>query len=329
MQPTDVCSIKDAINNGNLNMASFQNHLHSAEPRKLNRTIHRNYTYGAIVSVYTVNNRTRTIKRWECQLQNHDTYCKKHGYKCYFITDRDHDWKRRHGNLPGHWLKIQVIRELLSQHPWVLYLDTDTIFNNPKSTPSIEDVLNLSNNRSVSLYMPGGKGWSTDMIFIRNTKWSERFLEHFWKLRHFCPDCNAEQCAGTVAMYDAMIVHAGKQVANGSMADKIRIAKDRNIFSCCNPRSFCEYPTGSRNNRNHGHNKSPQGCVWNWQSALGFNIETATPEFPIRTDHEHIAFDIDIRQGLNVSHPVKDMTCTQDSFIYKIPDTSIIVQSFY
>eukprot|EP01041_Mallomonas_annulata_P011725 gene11725-24593_t len=240
-------------------------------------------TMGAVVSVYSSGDKVAIEKRWHCQLQTHEVYCKKHGYACLLVLDNT-DWRSSRSGHVGHWMKLQAILDLLPKYP--------------------------------SLYMPGGKGWSTEMMFFRNTEWSMRFLEHFWNLRHFCPDCNAEQCAGHVAMFDAMLTHAYKEVQQGIRPDMIRIKRDHHLreqshMNCCNPKDHCEYPHGKSNKRNHNHNKSPQGCIWNWQAALGFCPENDSDGSipPLRNDHEHIAWEFPIRQLLNTSHPVKSMTC--------------------
>jgi len=82
------------------------------------------------------------------------------------------------------------------------------------------------------------------------------------------------------------------------------------------PQAHCEYPEGSKygsggqleGNRNAGHNRNIQGCVWNWQTAMGYN-----PVKPLDsnglTKHDHISWHVQLRAFLNISHPVKDMKC--------------------
>lgn len=75
------------------------------------------------------------------------------------------------------------------------------------------------------------------MIFVRRTTYSFHFLQHFWKLRYVCPNCNGEQCAGHVAMFDAMAHQLHHEVARGARGDTIFVLKDRGgLVPCCNPK---------------------------------------------------------------------------------------------
>lgn len=256
---------------------------------------------GAVVSLHSDDDSENIQKRWNCQLKNHETYCGKNGYKCYIITDSQR-WRLQRDNLVGHWMKLQVVREVLLNHSWVLYLDLDSIFENPLTAPPIESLIT---RKDISLVLPGGKGWSTDMMLFLNTAWSDHFLKHFWTLRRFCPDCIKEQCAAHLAMYNAMLFHSYREVEAGLRPDDILVSDVRGR-SCCLPKSHCKYPFGDGGPQNYGHSDAVQGCVWNWQTALGFNPNSSLPS---RTDHPHIDWAVELRAALNISHPRKHMSC--------------------
>jgi len=222
-------------------------------------------------------------ERWKCQLLNHQRYCERHGYTCYFIVDSDH-WKEVRLKIPtrhnDYWLKLQVLPRVLHQHPWMLYMDADTIFAEPELAPPIETMLAESaKNRSlVSLYMPSGKGWNTDLMFFRNTPWSKLFLEHVWSLRFACPHLNGEQGAAIMALFDALVHHLHTSQPSVATYD-VEVDQGR---TCCVPINHCEYPEGGKlgltATRNSRSNVSHQGCTWNWQSDAFFNPDTKSKE---------------------------------------------------
>ena len=58
----------------------------------------------------------------------------------------------------------QILPLVLELHPWVLFMDTDAVFNNPLTTPAVEDVLKLAAISSVSILMPDNdQGWCASM----------------------------------------------------------------------------------------------------------------------------------------------------------------------
>ena len=239
------------------------------------------YSMGAIVSTYSGLNSSASYERWRCQIKNHEKYCSRHGYKCYFLTDTEQYINGRSsilGHLTGYWIKIQALRDILPQHPWVLYLDIDTVFDTPESTMSIESLLNLhaindkDMNATASLYMPGGIGWITNVMMFIRSDWSHRFLTHFWNLRHYCPECIGEQCAAHIALLDAILSEIQEINSNSTTErsvfqrriypmdthqqpinttlQEMKVDKDRGR-TCCSPISMCRYPDGIHFNPNH------------------------------------------------------------------------------
>lgn len=61
--------------------------------------------------------------------------------------------------------------------------------------------------------------------------------------------------------------------------------------------------------RNDGHNRNIQGCVWNWQTSMGYNPVKPLPGSDGLTKHDHISWHVQLRAFLNITHPVKDMVC--------------------
>lgn len=279
------------------------------------------HSHGALLRVHT--NAPNDVYRdesggFKCQLQSHDRYCKKYNYTCYFMGDKP-DWKEERnmrGLKFGGWVKIQAIREILSLHPWVLYLDVDAVFENPEAAPSIEKLLHDDDKRGIAVNLPGGvHGWSTDTMFVRNTPYGHAFIDRIWDLRHNCKNFHAEQGAAHVAMFDAMIEHEYHNLMTSTREDvKVSVKNDQGN-NCCVPLKLCEFPHGENKPKNLDSERmsgpypvgfSIQGCTWNWQHALG-HLPGGSPIS--KRLHQRLSWNVDMRQELNISHPVKLLFC--------------------
>lgn len=310
------CSISTTAKSGAI---SFDKLLHEAE-REARESPHQLPTenIGAVVSLYSGLSREEASKRWQCQLQNHEQYATRHGYKYYFITDTD-EWTAERESIPNpginngnnyYWFKLQVLRKLIHHHPWLLYLDTDSVFRDPTTAPPVEQFTTLgeaSDTNKKSIYMPDYQvGWSTDIMLFRNTLYSKMFLKHVWNLRFACPNTVGEQGAFHIGLLDAIINEVSPLVTNGSIPDTIEVETDGQVVYCCLPRNHCEFPQADEHGaalgwQNVDHNNSPQGCEWNWQRALGFTKDGQRID-----QHSQIDFKSDLRGKLKVLHPVKD-----------------------
>lgn len=328
MGDSDTCPISEAVAS-----SKYDQYVRDLTPEKGNALLPSKHSRGAIVSLYAVTNQTEGINSWKCQLLNHERYCERHGYTCYFILDSD-EWKASRtghegSSLYGYWLKFQVIPRVLRDHPWILYLDADTVFGDPETAPSIDSILteNAKNRSLVSLYMPGGKGWGTDMMFFRNTLWSHKYFEHVWEYRYACLIPNrSEQGAAMMGVFDALVYFLSQKYPQRKT---YQIKRDQGRV-CCIPVSHCEFPEGSKigskAQRNRFANVSPQGCFWNWQEATLFNPETTSFE-NLQKDHPYIAWEVDLRERLNSSHPVKEMDCANRGRPLNITQFKIITHN--
>jgi hypothetical protein len=289
-QGTDQCSMLALVRDSNFSVVlAHQVHLH--HQLAANHVLEE----GVVVSLYSGLDTQKVIERWRCQQKNHESYCESHKYKCLFVTDTVEWAKERNETIATEsytrnhkggimrfqyndfWMKIQVLRDLLTKHQWVLYLDTDTIFNAPNITESVETIF-ANFPDEVSMFLSDHQGWGSDLVLLRSTPFSNAFLEHVWNLRSSCPHCMGEQGAIHVALLDVLAHHA-LEVA--PQMDLVKSVARDNGKSCCNPRGHCEYPqAGSPRNTsnalNDKANMSVQGCVWNWQVSKFPRIRTST-----------------------------------------------------
>jgi hypothetical protein len=274
---SDICSISELASWSNFStvLRYFKYSRH--------RTSHQQHpSKGALVRLYSTTNTSAAYNRWHCQLQSHQQYCDKHGYVCYFVTDTER-WAQDRKNIPTksqYWIKLQVLRELLPQHPWVLYLDTDSVFLSPSTTPSVESIIGMyPESARAAVFVPQKVGWTTDIMFFRNSVYANAFLEHVWNLRMACPSSPGEQGAFQVAMLDAMVWNIINNRSVHEYGDYNDVKRDK-AKNCCVPRKHCHYPRAFANETadspslwrksNKFASYSVQGCVWNWQ--VGFSV---------------------------------------------------------
>ena len=73
------------------------------------------------------------INKQSAQASKLRRYCDKHGYD-YISFDDNVEWERERNSIikvAPHWLKVNAILDLLNQgYPWILYVDSDTVFVN-------------------------------------------------------------------------------------------------------------------------------------------------------------------------------------------------------
>lgn len=107
---------------------------------------------GAVVTSYS----GVMPREYKCQVESHQRYCDRFGYKCYTIEDNN--WDRQ--DIPKYWSKIKSILSIMKmvpKHPWILYLDADSVVQDlPElSNRSVENFLRLNpNDDATYLYMP-------------------------------------------------------------------------------------------------------------------------------------------------------------------------------
>jgi galactosyl transferase GMA12/MNN10 family len=111
---------------------------------------------------------------------NKQQYCNKHGYQL-FNESPSVDPDR-----PPSWSKIRAVQRLLreEQCEWVFWLDADTVIMN--SNKRIEDILPTPET-GIDLILTEQKGnsWNAGAWMIRNTNWSNTFLNEWWNMKEF------------------------------------------------------------------------------------------------------------------------------------------------
>ena len=299
----DECSIKKAAATSGL--FSEKNNQVSASNEKFVWSPN-----GAVVRVWAPLNHstfnvTAILEHFECQLRSQEQYCSLHGYKCYlFIGNSTNLWdiERENNslNLQPHWAKIQVLRDILPFHPWVLLLDFDCAFLKVNSSLSIETLLKDPKYHSPSVIVPDSKGWTSNIMFFRNTAFSKKFIDHLWNLRYVCPRCVAEQCAVVLGMFDVLINYVASELRH----DLVHVRRDYG-HNCCDPSIYCEYPR-TYNERNSKPTTNVQGCVWSWQDALGLRLYSIGHSFSHPIVKGPLLFMPGFRFRLGLTHNIKE-----------------------
>lgn len=272
---------------------------------------------GALVTVYAdANNphRHSFTDSLPCQLASMDQYCAMHNYSCYHFTASLEQWQaeRLYADADGGFFKLQAVRTVLPFHAWVLYLDTDQFVSKTAlsvdaavrgmhwmpapqiaATPSLDDA-------SLLIHGHPGETWIASAFLVRNTAWAAAFLDHAWALREQCPNCQREQCAMNIAIFESVVMPAA--AARRRVNDSgHRLPSERSLMwpeqlqiaalsqapepplSCCNPREYCRYPDGragqSRPRQSLIQSRLAQACASIWlratQSVTAPQVDTA------------------------------------------------------
>jgi len=113
-------------------------------------------------------------------LENKRCYAKKHGYAFYFEQRPPSLDMNQH--VDGYkysimWLKNVAIREALTHHDWVFWIDYDALFTNLSQT--IDEFIKIAEqNAPVDLIVQHGRDMlPTNAFLMRSTSWSFRFLD--------------------------------------------------------------------------------------------------------------------------------------------------------
>lgn len=190
-QPSEVCSIRNLLKE--LVVSNFFHGINLRNISTSHSPPNHNDTPGAILTVWGGD----VPDSYKCQIDSHKLYAEKHGYTYYLInnmTELNWEYHVNSGQLIDiYWFKLLALLHVLKQepkHPWVLYIDTDDIFENnynqsekDHNNMSIEDHLKtIQNYENIHMIFPDNHGWSTDFIFAKNTPMGVKFIEHFWSV---------------------------------------------------------------------------------------------------------------------------------------------------
>lgn len=91
-------------------------------------TVEKNYKKRHNICIVTLE--TRNLNITDIHNNNVKNYALKHGYTYIFLKDyKDID---KDLELPVYWKKIQIVKTLLPQYEYVLWMDSDSIFAHPE-----------------------------------------------------------------------------------------------------------------------------------------------------------------------------------------------------
>ena len=213
-----------------------------------------------------------------------DRYCAAHGYSCYHFSASLEEWQRErvYDDLDPGFFKLQAVRTVLLHHAWVLYLDTDNFVSEvapsvdraisglawvPQSKPSASDGAQV---REASLLVHGhpGETWISSSFLVRNTAWADAYLERAWALREHCPDCQREQCAMNIAIFETVLAVRPAAASAVSLRISAISQAPQPSLICCNPRDYCRFPDGRANQstprQSQYRSRVAQSCAAVW-----------------------------------------------------------------
>ena len=301
--PTDTCSIQKLISEFDIEKQFKNINFESLKPTNVP---------GAVLTAWD-----ESVENWDCQIASHKRFADRFGYSYYIYNDTSYTLENEgeDSTLPPHWVKVKALLWALEKepkHPWVLYLDTDSIVDDSKKQQSrnVENFLRtVPNEEEIHLILPDRNDkWNTDLIFVKNTPLGIRLIENLWDLRKFCPSCHGEQCAAHLMLLEMLLYglqlrlnENKKRGISDTVSDVVQIPHRLNKFNCCNPRSHCEFPHG-RKKRAHDnllewHGPQVEGCVWHWEHALNFtNDDGRARRYPF------VSGEFDFREYLGINH---------------------------
>ena len=131
---------------------------------------------------------------------NHCQYSYFHGYNCAMFSISTLEWKNltvnadRRNGLGNGWAKVYFLQQLLkTTTEYILYLDIDCIII--RDDIYIEQFIRRDKNYSIFVqeFFPNSRMTQSHMILFRNTAYTKKFVQHWWKLRLLCKNLHMEQ----------------------------------------------------------------------------------------------------------------------------------------
>ena len=112
---------------------------------------------------------------------NHEYFAKRHGYSHRFVVDPTGRKLGGNGVYP-EWLKVPAIAEALDDgFPWVLWIDTDSVFSDPEE--SLADLLAF--NKDIVVTGDSADMCNTGHVLLKNTPQVRQLVEWWWAMRLF------------------------------------------------------------------------------------------------------------------------------------------------
>jgi len=146
-----------------------RDYLLNASQIRLNRHNNRRVDIGIVGGVKVVDGRTNTMFT-----QTMSCYATRHGYT--FIQDATQFHLPKHSN---YYNKLIIIHKYLSKFDWILWVDYDTIVENPNVR--LETWIDKHPDANL-IVTDQGTRVNNAAFLIRNTKWSYDFLKTWWEI---------------------------------------------------------------------------------------------------------------------------------------------------
>lgn len=157
--------------------------------------------------------------------------CVEHGYHCYVF-------RLQAGRLPlsGYYVKVWVLWLMLPLHPWLLFLDSDAVVDEPHRTQSIDRIFDelawhagrsgaAALGETASVVVGDDKNFNTDVMLVRRTQGAGHFLEQVMALQQVCPTLGerhlGEQMGATLAMFSELVATDEARTCRSTHRDRV------------------------------------------------------------------------------------------------------------
>lgn len=134
-------------------------------------------------------------------------YAKKQGYAYLFFFRTREQWQSESGGLSPGWGKVFFLQKLLNESysaDYFMYLDIDTIF--VRDDVRLDDIIGKV-HQNTSLFAqdiaPNTRLAQSHAFILKNSAFTNIFIQRWWELRTSCPDVAMEQGAYYQAIGEA------------------------------------------------------------------------------------------------------------------------------
>lgn len=126
---------------------------------------------------------------------NHLAYAARHGYTVYEYHDTIIDWDESKNGVWHSivtWNKIRAVMNHLSDHEWVIWIDSDAIVTDMDKP--LTDIIDQAPNKHF-LVCKDPKDWllNTGVMFFHNSPWTHSMLQRLWAMPKTHHSSGAEQ----------------------------------------------------------------------------------------------------------------------------------------
>lgn len=138
------------------------------------------------VCTLTIGEKYKKVVYWGHHTK--ELYCMRHGYD--LRTDEDIYDKSR----PPAWSKIKLLLKCLEEdYEYVVWMDADTAIMNHNIT--LDDIITQFSGNKDMMIAKDLYNFNTGVMFVKNTEWSKKFLNHVYNQTEYINDGNWEQTA--------------------------------------------------------------------------------------------------------------------------------------